>query len=378
MKAPWIFGASCRLFGIITLRGMRLLPPTRPCCASRPSPRCPGTGNPANPFVALRRSPAPAPWWPFVARSWTTCCMSAPGTRCANSSRGPAEAAEARRPVPLLCGRPHPAEATATRRLQIRTAAAVEWEELRAAIVLFDEPARTPVRRDRVLKCGWGGDRRVATLLGIDPSTVATGRRQLIAHDVEVDRVRRAGGQRKPASGNAGSHRPARNPDGARDGRRPGQRLEVDLPRSPPMRALGIDSVRGRSLARRCFSLRVNHKKLAGASHPDRFMRAPLRGPRRRNFASAPPSGTAPRTRQRSRFSSQAEGVGHLRPALENRRHPGLRPASRSGCRRYPVQILADSGGSNGCTPRAWKFNLQHRLCNRLYPTALRTATRPS
>ena len=52
------------------------------------------------------------------------------------------------------------------------------------------------------------------------------------------------------------------------------------------------------------------------------------------------------------------------------------------GCKRYPeadcLQILADSGGSNGCTPRAWKFNLQHRLCNRHglrvtvahYPTA--------
>ena len=42
------------------------------------------------------------------------------------------------------------------------------------------------------------------------------------------------------------------------------------------------------------------------------------------------------------------------------------------------LQILADSGGSNGCSPRAWKFNLQHRLCNRHglrvtvahYPTA--------
>ena len=34
------------------------------------------------------------------------------------------------------------------------------------------------------------------------------------------------------------------------------------------------------------------------------------------------------------------------------------------GCKRYPeadrLQILADSGGSNGCTPRAGKFNLQH------------------
>ena len=52
------------------------------------------------------------------------------------------------------------------------------------------------------------------------------------------------------------------------------------------------------------------------------------------------------------------------------------------GRKRYPqaetLQILADSGGSNGCAPRAWKFHLQHRLCNRHrlrvtvahYPTA--------
>ena len=29
------------------------------------------------------------------------------------------------------------------------------------------------------------------------------------------------------------------------------------------------------------------------------------------------------------------------------------------------LQILADGGGSNSCTARAWKFNLQLRLCNR-------------
>ena len=58
------------------------------------------------------------------------------------------------------------------------------------------------------------------------------------------------------------------------------------------------------------------------------------------------------------------------------------RPSRTEGCKRYPeadcLHILADSGGSNGCTPRAWKFNLQHRLCNRHglrvtvahYPTA--------
>ena len=42
------------------------------------------------------------------------------------------------------------------------------------------------------------------------------------------------------------------------------------------------------------------------------------------------------------------------------------------GRKRYPeadmLQIRADSGGSNGCKPRAWKFNQQNRLCNRHGP----------
>ena len=75
-------------------------------------------------------------------------------------------------------------------------------EELRAAIVLFasllDERQRRLFAGLESLKCGWGGDRRIAQLLGIDPSTVATGRRQLVERDVEVDRVRRAGGGRRP------------------------------------------------------------------------------------------------------------------------------------------------------------------------------------
>ena len=72
--------------------------------------------------------------------------------------------------------------------------------ELRAAIVLFasllDERQRRLFAGLESLKCGWGGDRRIAALLGIDPSTVAAGRRQLVERDVEVDRVRRAGGGR--------------------------------------------------------------------------------------------------------------------------------------------------------------------------------------
>jgi len=39
---------------------------------------------------------------------------------------------------------------------------------------------------------------QIAELLGLDPHTVAKGRRQLLAQDVEADRVRAAGGGRKP------------------------------------------------------------------------------------------------------------------------------------------------------------------------------------
>ena len=89
-------------------------------------------------------------------------------------------------------------------------------EELRAAIVLFasllDERQRRLFAGLESLKCGWGGDRRIATLLGIDPSTVATGRRQLVDRDVEVDRVRRAGGGRTPTEKKHRKSSPASKP----------------------------------------------------------------------------------------------------------------------------------------------------------------------
>ena len=89
-------------------------------------------------------------------------------------------------------------------------------EELRAAIVLFasllDERQRRLFAGLESLKCGWGGDRRIAALLGIDPSTVATGRRQLVERDVEVDRVRRAGGGRTPAEKKRRKSSPASKP----------------------------------------------------------------------------------------------------------------------------------------------------------------------
>jgi hypothetical protein len=43
-----------------------------------------------------------------------------------------------------------------------------------------------------------GGDSQIADLLRLDPHTVAKGRRQLLAQDVEVGRVRGVGAGRKP------------------------------------------------------------------------------------------------------------------------------------------------------------------------------------
>lgn len=75
-------------------------------------------------------------------------------------------------------------------------------DDLKAAIILFcsllDERQRRLYAGLESVKLGPGGDRRVAALLGLNPGTVATGRQQLLARDVELDRVRRRGGGRKP------------------------------------------------------------------------------------------------------------------------------------------------------------------------------------
>jgi len=74
-------------------------------------------------------------------------------------------------------------------------------DELKAALLLFasvlDEKTRRLYAGLEALKTGRGGDQRIAALLGIDPGTVARGRRELLERDIEVERVRRAGGGRK-------------------------------------------------------------------------------------------------------------------------------------------------------------------------------------
>ena len=78
----------------------------------------------------------------------------------------------------------------------------VSESELKASILLFysllDEQQRRLYAGLESLKLGRGGDRALADFLDLDPHTVARGRQQLLAQDVELDRARRVGGGRKP------------------------------------------------------------------------------------------------------------------------------------------------------------------------------------
>jgi hypothetical protein len=78
-----------------------------------------------------------------------------------------------------------------------------EEEKLRAAIVLFysllDEQQRRLYAGLESIKRGHGGDQKMAQCLGLDVETVARGRRELFAGEVQRDRVRRAGAGRPRA-----------------------------------------------------------------------------------------------------------------------------------------------------------------------------------
>jgi hypothetical protein len=79
--------------------------------------------------------------------------------------------------------------------------ASIMPDELRAAIILFfsmlDEKLRRLYAGLEALKTGRGGDARIAELLGLDITTVARGRRELLDQDVEIERVRRTGAGRR-------------------------------------------------------------------------------------------------------------------------------------------------------------------------------------
>ena len=83
----------------------------------------------------------------------------------------------------------------------------VSPDELKAATILvyssLDEKQRRLCSGLESLRLGYGGDRKVADLLGMDVHTVARGRKELLAEDLDLDRVRDPGGGRKPIKKNA-------------------------------------------------------------------------------------------------------------------------------------------------------------------------------
>jgi hypothetical protein len=157
------------------------------------------------------------------------------------------------------------------------------------------------------------------------------------------------------------------------------------------------------------FSLRVNHKKLAGSSNPYRnqqfecIHRMRQRGERggwpiisidtkKKEMVGRFKNAGATWEREPvpvhdHDFKTQARGVAipwGLYETTVNRGHVFLgtshdTPAfavtaitrwwTRTGQRRYPqakdLLVLADGGGSNGSRNRAWKHQIQTRFCNR-------------
>ena len=74
--------------------------------------------------------------------------------------------------------------------------------EIQAAGVLFysllNEKQRRWYAGLESMKLGLGGDQRLSELLTLDPQTVARGRRELLEGDLDIERIRRTGGGRKP------------------------------------------------------------------------------------------------------------------------------------------------------------------------------------
>lgn len=74
-------------------------------------------------------------------------------------------------------------------------------DELRAGMILFfsllDEQQRRHFAGLEAAKLGHGGDRIISGILGLDPHTVAKGRRELFSGDVNRNGIRQSGGGRK-------------------------------------------------------------------------------------------------------------------------------------------------------------------------------------
>jgi len=75
-------------------------------------------------------------------------------------------------------------------------------EELKAAVILFfsllNEKQRRLYAGLEAFKLGYGGDKKIAQLLGLNVHTVAKGRQELFTGQIEEQRIRQEGAGRKP------------------------------------------------------------------------------------------------------------------------------------------------------------------------------------
>ncbi|MEO8185587.1 MAG: hypothetical protein ABI895_42820 [Deltaproteobacteria bacterium] len=75
-------------------------------------------------------------------------------------------------------------------------------DQSKAALVLLlstlDERQRRLFAGLESMLLGWGGDRRIAEITGLDSHTIAKGRRELLEGKLLAERIRQPGGGRKP------------------------------------------------------------------------------------------------------------------------------------------------------------------------------------
>lgn len=93
---------------------------------------------------------------------------------------------------------------------------------------LLDERQRRLFAGLESLRIGHGGDRRVADSFGLSPTTVASGRKQLLEGDFDPNRIRKPGGGRKAVEKKRLPHRIDHSDYGTRHGWMSGQRTVMD------------------------------------------------------------------------------------------------------------------------------------------------------
>ena len=293
-------------------------------------------------------------------------------------------------------------------------------DELKAAIILFfsllDERERRVYAGLESLKLGYGGDRQMAEILGLDVSTVARGRRELLEHDVNVERVPKSGcrpqscRKKTPeviaAIEELMKYEVAGDPvSGLRWTRKTTKKIAAELS------ALGIRVSRktvAKLLKQMNFSLRTNKKKISNGSPPTRDAQFANITQLRERFSRRGNPILSVDTKKKELvgrfknpgrvwaqksdavndhdFRSMADGVAIPYGIYDLQSNRGTVYVGTSydtsqfaveciekwwrseGQKRFPgrkhLLVVADTGGSNGATRRAWKHGIQHKLCN--------------